>query len=171
MRGLKRIQEEHVDRAVLIVEECEPNKNASGRWSSFDESNYYPFETLNDQEQKMILNKKHYFVVSLVNNEVNDIIKYDGVGVEVYRRTYVIPLLPKLKPESPLYYITEGGAHIGEMIRAYAKEASKDWTPEIVEEMVEKGIKEYKAKTQKLMEKAGVYNSLKKIKQKKYNPI
>lgn len=171
MEGLKRIKEEGVDRVVLAADDCEPNKNATGRWSSFNESDYYPFEILSPREQEMIKKGKHYVVAALVNNDVGGIVKYPKEGVEVYQRTHVAPLLPRLKPESNLNYITQGGVHTKEMIRAYAREVSDEWTAGMIEKRIEDGIKEYNAKTMELMEKAGVYKTLDEMNQREHSPF
>src|SRR3989344_4105745 len=102
--GLAEIQRQGVDRAILKIEECEPASDVTGRWSTFNESNYYPFETLTEGEKENILGEKHYAVTSLVADNVGGVVKYQSPGVEVYQRTRVHPFLPKLKPESNLNY-------------------------------------------------------------------
>lgn len=165
LTGLDEMEKQHVDRIVLTLYESEPSQNARGRWlTAGKDTNYYPFEMLDESEQEMIRDGKHYTVVALVRDNIGDIVKYGDSGVELYQRTHIVPFLPALKPESELNYVTEGGAHTGENLRTFAENASGNgWNQEAIEQRVNAGIREYRATTKRLMEKAGVYESLRRM--------
>ena len=174
LNSLNEMEKQGVDRVILTLYESEPSKNATGRWlTAGKDTNYYPFEMLDETEQRMIKDGKHYTVVALVRNNVGDVVRYaDKGGVEVYNRTHIVPFLPRLKPESELNYVTEGGAHTGENLKQFAESvAGNGWNPEAIEQRVNAGIQEYHTITRKLMEKAGVYDALKKMEQRQFTPL
>ena len=169
VNGLKKMDRQGVDRVVLTMYESEPNQNVRGRWINFgEETRYYPFEMLDETEQGMIRDEKTYTIVSLVRKSVGDIVRYGDRGVSVYHRTHIVPMLPKLKLESELNYITEGGVHMGEKIRQFAESAlGNGWNSESIEQRVRDGIEEYHQVTRRLMEGAGVYDALGRMEQRK----
>ena len=167
--GLDRMETEGVDRVILTLHEAEPrpNPNAS-EWILPEEiPRYYPFEVLEESEQKMILEGKTYVVDSLVRNDVGGFVKYKDKGIERYHRTHGIPVfLQRLKPEANLNYFTEGGMiATGEGgVRKFAEDAAMGgWNPEALERVVDVGIPEYHKVTRRLMESAGVYNALERM--------
>lgn len=162
--GLDEMERQGVDRVVLSVYEGEPDPNAFGAWNSGEDFNYYPFEMLNETEQRMMLDKKHYGVISLVRDNVGVVVAYLGRGIERYDRTRVHPMLPAMKPESNINYFTQGCVYTGNRLKEFAEESAiAGWTPEMIEKRVGIGIQEYHDITQKLMEKAGVYVSLERL--------
>ena len=174
LNGLNEMEKQGINRVVLTLYESEPSQNATGRWlTAGKDTNYYPFEMLDETEQGIIKDGKHYTVVALVRDNVGDIVRYaDKGGVEVYNRTHIVPFLPKLKPESKLNYVTKGGAHTGEKLRQFAESvAGNGWNPDAIEQRVNVGIQEYRAVTRKLMEKAGVYETLKRMEQRQFTPF
>ncbi len=103
INGLNEMGRQSVDRIILTLHESESSKNTTGRWINGDkETNYYPFEMLDETEQEMIMSGKHYTVVALVGSNVGDVVSYTDEGVEVYNRTHGVPFLPRMKPESEL---------------------------------------------------------------------
>ena len=173
MNGLDEMDRQGVDRVVLTLYESEPNQNATGRWlTAGKDTNFYPFEMLDETEQGMIKNGKHYTVVALVRDNVGDVVRYGDKGVEVYNRTHIVPFLPRLKPESELNYVTEGGVHRGDNLKQFAESvAGNGWNPQAIEQRVSAGIQEYHGITRKLMEKAGVYDALQKMEQRQLTPF
>lgn len=174
LNGLNEMERHGVDRVILTLYESEPSQNATGRWlTAGKDTNYYPFEMLDGTEQGMIKDGKHYTVVALVRDNVGDVVRYaDKGGVEVYNRTHIVPFLPKLKPESELNYVTEGGARTGENLKQFAESvAGNGWSSQAIDQRVNAGIQEYHAITRKLMEKAGVYDALKRMEQRQFTPF
>jgi hypothetical protein len=171
MDGLAEMERCGVDRAILTVHKTEPSHDARGRWLSKTDYVYHPFDTLGEAEQGMIAEREHYQVVALVRDNVGGAVRYPDKGVEVYRRTRIVPLLPKLKPESELHYVTDGGAHTGEGIKQFAQSAAESgWNSSDVRRAVEAGIQEYKGITTRLMEKGGVYRALEQMEERRYTP-
>jgi hypothetical protein len=170
VRGLDEMERRGADRVILTVYEDEPSTTMQGKWTPDSKPNtidYYPFEVLGDAEQEMVRGGKHYTVVALVSQKVGGLVEYRDRGVERYRRTRIRPFLPRLRPESNLSFVTEGGVFTGPSIKEFAKSAANDgWTPELIEKRVSLGINEYCAKTKELMEKAGVYAALQEMEQK-----
>ena len=175
INSLDEMDRQEVDRVVLTLYESEPSQNATGRWlTAGNDTNYYPFEMLDETEQGMIKNGKHYTVVALVRDNVGDVMRYadKGGGVEVYNRTHIVPFLSRLKPESELNYVTEGGVHRGDNLKQFAESvAGNGWNPQAIEQRVSAGIQEYHGITRKLMEKAGVYDALQKMEQRQLTPF
>ena len=171
MNSLDEMDRQGVDRVVLTLYESEPSQDTTGRWlTAGKDTNYYLFEMLDETEQGMIKEGKHYTVVALVRDNVGDVVKYEDRGVEVYYRTHIVPFLPRLKPESELNYVTDGGVHTGEGLRQFAESAAEDgWNPEAIEQRVRLGIQEYHDITRKLMEQAGVYDALERMEQREAN--
>ena len=163
MEGLNEMERQHVDRIVLTMYESEPNPNVRGRWINVGkETRYYPFEMLDEAEQTMINEGKTYTVISLVRDNVGNVISYSDRGIEKFHRTHLVPMLPPLVPESQLNYVTEG--FLSNDLEQIAKDAVKSgWTPEAIRQRVQEGIQEYKGITRKLMEKAGVYDALERM--------
>lgn len=96
--------------------------------------------------------------------------KYEDNGVEKIHRTHINPMLPKLKAESPLNYVTESGVFFGEPLKQFAKSVESDgWTPEAIQQRVQAGIEEYHNITSKLMADAGVDRVLERMNQRKYS--
>ncbi|MBS3151122.1 hypothetical protein J4443_01955 [Candidatus Woesearchaeota archaeon] len=168
MNGLDEIDKQGVDRVVLTIYESEPSQNATGRWLTAEkDANYYPFEMLDETEQEMIKDGKTYTVVALVRDNVGEVIRYAGSGVEVYNRTHIVPFLPRLKQESELNYVTEGGIHTGENLEQFTESvADNGWSPEAIEQRVKVGIQEYHKITRELMKQAGVYDALERMEQR-----
>ena len=175
INSLDEMDRQEVDRVVLTLYESEPSQNATGRWlTAGKDTNYYLFEMLDETEQGMIKNGKHYTVVALVRDNVGDVMRYadKGGGVEVYNRTHIVPFLSRLKPESELNYVTKGGAHTGDNLKQFAESvAGNGWNPEAIEQRVNVGIQEYKATTRKLMKQAGVYDALQRMEQRQLTPF
>lgn len=173
IEGLNKMEKQGVDRVVLSVYESEPSQNATGRWLSMNKDiPYYPFEMLDKTEQGMIKGGKNYTVVALVRDNVGDIVRYENKGLEVYQRTHITPFLPKLKFESELNYVTEGGAYTNEKLRQFAENiAGNGWNPGAIEQRVSTGIQEYHEITRELMEKNGVYDVLLKMKKTEDSPF
>ena len=170
--GLSEMERRGADRVVLAVYKSEPNGNASGRWLTSDDTNYYPFEMLDGSEQEMIMDSNHYEVVALVRDDVGNVKKNPGSGVERYHRTRIHPILPALKPECELNYVTGGGVYTGEGLREFSRTAEKSgWTPEMIGEAVEAGIEAYRDKTVELMERGGVHDSLESMEKREYTPL
>ena len=145
--GLDEMEDGSIDRVVLALYESEPSDNSRGRWLTSRDNNYYPFEILSEEEQRMILDKKHYTVVALVRSKVNGFVQYPDRGVEKYQRTRVNPFLPSLKPESTLNYVTEGEIYYGEKLIDYAKIAEESgWTVEAIAKCVDESIQKQKGK-------------------------
>src|SRR3989344_1608105 len=173
-QGLIEMEEKGVDRLVLTLYESKPDDSVRGRWISPEETNYYPSEMLDASEQEMIRNHKHYTIVSLVRANVGEIRTYPDKGLEVFHRTAINPLLPPLKLESNLRYVTKGtGCMIEDDIKTYLEQsgAVDVWAPESIEQTVNAGIQDYKATTKRLMESTGVYDSLKEMEQRQHNPL
>lgn len=169
VNGLNEMGKEGVDRVILTLYESEP-KEVRG-WIKSDRANYYPFEMLDKKEQEMIMGKKHYTVVALVGDMVGNVVKYKDKGVEVSHRTHIIPLLPKLKPESKFNYVTEIVIYTGENLKEFAKSLEgSDWTPKIIEQNFKAGIEEYRAKTTEFMERGGIYQTLERMEKRRYSP-
>ena len=174
MSGLNEMEIQGVDRVVLTLYESKPSQNATGRWlTAGKDTNYHPFETLDETEQGMIKAGKTYTVFALVRDNVGDAVRYADNGVEVYRRTHIVPMLPNLKPESELNYVTEGGVQTGENFKKFVDTVAtgNGWNPEVIEQRVNSGIQEYKVMTRILMEKAGVYDALKRMEQRQLTPF
>ncbi|MBI2548017.1 hypothetical protein HYW21_01575 [Candidatus Woesearchaeota archaeon] len=172
LTGLDEMEGQGVDRVVLSVYETEPSSNATGRWIREDGIAYYPRKTLTPTEQAMIADRKHYQVVALVMDNVGNLVKYPGRGVEVTQRTRVNPFLYRVSEDSPLRYVTECGAHTGENLRSYATiAAANGWTPEGVEQSVREGIQEYHGVTKRLMQSAGVDDVLQQMQQRAATPF
>lgn len=173
VKGIEELRRHHVDLAVLALYESEPSSNATGRWlTAGKDTNYHLFETFGEREQELVRNKKHYERIALARKNIEGVISYPDDGIEVYRRTRINPLLPKLKPESELNYVTEGGIYYGEDIKEFAKTAAKSgWTKATVEKAVRAGMAEYKDITGRLMHDAGVYKTLEQMEKVGYGPF
>jgi len=174
MTGLSEMERQGVDRVVLTLYASEPSQNATGRWlTAGKDTNYYPFDMLDETEQEMIKEGKHYTIVALVRDNVGNVVRYaDNGGIEVYTRTHIVPFLPELKPESELNYATKGGAHTGENLKQFAESVARNgWNPEAIEQRVNAGIQEYHTITRNLMKWAGVYDSLERMEQRQFTPF
>ncbi len=172
-KGLTQMEKEGVDRVILALYESEPDQDVNGKWlTSGKDTCYYPFEMLGGAEQSMILDKKHYTAVALVNENVGNIVRYKNKGIEKYQRTRLNLLMPKLKPESEWNYSNNGGVYTGENLKKFAEWATESgWIPEAIKQVIDEGIQEYHEITKKLMEKAGVYDSLQKMEKRKFSKI
>ncbi|MFC2154443.1 hypothetical protein ACFLRC_03050 [Candidatus Altiarchaeota archaeon] len=160
LKSLEKMKHAGVDRVVISLNEKEPDSNATGKWLSQDETKYYSYEGLCEEEKEMIKQGKSYTLAALVRENVWDQVKYDGPGVEVTNRTKINPLLPQLKAESELNYATNSGVYTGDEIRDFVKGTVKSgWTPELITKAVDGAITDYHATTIGLMEKAGVHES------------
>ncbi len=51
---LEEMRRQGADRVIISLEESEPNPDATGRWLTEEDMNYYPFGVLTEREQKMI---------------------------------------------------------------------------------------------------------------------
>ncbi|MEK6926273.1 MAG: hypothetical protein AABW50_03270 [Nanoarchaeota archaeon] len=170
--GLEEMDKQGVDRSVVDVSECEPDPNAMGRWLNESDFNYYPFGILNDEERNMILGKKSYYSIALVKKNVAGLVNYSEQGVETYRRTHIVPMLPEIKPESNLNYVSNEGVISGDNLRNYAETLSENQiTSQNLRERINNGIQEYKNITSELMEKEGVNERIKEMNERKYTPF
>ncbi|MBI4159495.1 hypothetical protein HY500_04550 [Candidatus Woesearchaeota archaeon] len=174
MDGLSEMERMGVDRLVLALYDSKPDDSVRGRWISPEESCYYPFELLADSEQEIIRDHKHYTIISLVRANVGGVRTYPARGLEIFHRTAVNPFLPRLKPESSLRYVTRDEGYVGEEdLKRYLEEseAVDAWTPTAIEQAVNAGIQEYQTTTKRLMEDAGVHDSLENMEQRQYTPF
>jgi hypothetical protein len=161
LNGLERMKKEGVERAVLSVEDL-PEASPEGT-VILERPNFpYVFEALTDAEQVRILRKEDYGTVALVADIGNDTFENDFI--ELHYRQRGIVLLP-LKPESPLHYATGINNFVGgDRIKEFSGYAvNQKCTREEMQEMIEKGITDYHARTRALMEKAGVYDALRRM--------
>lgn len=172
MNGLEGMSSQEVDRVVLTLNESTPSQNATGRWLTTKDTNYYPFEMLEEVEQDMIRAGKTYTIVALVRADVGNVLTYEDDGVEEFHRTHIVPWLPRMKSESQLNYITEGGIYMGDNLRQFAESAASDgWTSEAIEQAIRRGIHEYHVVTRRLIGQAGVYNSLERMEKRNFTPL
>jgi len=175
VEGLDRMEREYVDRIILTMFESEPRPNPdAGKWVPFGQgSEYYPFETLTEDEQKMIKNGKTYEILSLVTEDVGGVISYPERGIETYHRTHGVPVFfPRVVPESNLNYRTEGGIYSGEKLRDFAENASNQgWTAEGIENTINFSVQEYHKVTERLMESAGVNRAIGRLDQRRNSAL
>lgn len=170
--GLQEMERKGIDRIVLSAYETEPNGNATGRWISTDQTHYYPFEMLDETEQEMIEDSKHYTVIALVRDAVGDVVRYKGAGLEAAQRTHIHPMLPKLHAGSPLNYVTHIQLHTGEDLKEFSKGAAEaGWKPKIISQKIAEGVGEYQAITHALMDAAGVHSALERMERREYTPF
>jgi len=171
--GLKEMESKGIDRITVALGETEKNPNASG-WIEMNQSNYYDYELLDSDEQKMVDEKKTYAVMALVIENPFNAVKYNGKGMENFTRTRVFPLLPTLKPKSNLYYVVSGGFLTGEDLKQYVSEvvkANEDWTPENLKNVLNQNMQEYQEKTkQALRDHTGLQYRLEKMEERKHSP-
>src|SRR3989344_3131294 len=80
VKGLDRIEREGIDRVILFVGEIEP-EDTLARFINANETSYYPFELLLEDEQKMMLDGKHYQVIALVTKKVMGQRVYSARGI------------------------------------------------------------------------------------------
>jgi len=171
VNGLNEMDKQGADRVILAIYESERDDDATGHWMSINR-NYYPFEMLDEREQEMIRDGKHYMVVALVRDNVGNVAKYGDMGVEVAHRTHVFPLLPRLTTEAPFNYVTKSGVYTGEGLKKFAKTAtSNGWNSQAIEQRVQAGIQEYHTITEKLMDNAGLYTALERMEEREYSPF
>jgi len=173
VNGLNEMSKRGANRVILTIYESEPDKNATGRWIDIGkETNYYPFEMLDEQEQEMILGGKHYTVVSLVLDNIDEVIKYPNNDVEQYDRTHIVPFLPVIKEESNLNYVTKGGVYTGENLRQFAEDFEKSgWTEDLVKKRIEAGIQKYNSITKRLIKNSGVYEALERMEERQVSQL
>ena len=174
VQGLGEMDKHGCDRLVLTLYESEPDLGVRGRWISPEETRYYPFEMLGETEQEKIRDHQHYTIVSLVRDNVGNVITYPDNGLEIFQRTAVNPFLPALKDESNLRYVTKRGVYNGkDALMSFLRktEADKRWTPEAIGKCVEEGIKDYDLITKRLMANAGIYSALENMEQREYTPF
>jgi len=168
--GLAEMRKQGVDRVILGVYESPKSDNCplTGRFINANEMAYYPFDTLTPSEQEMILSGRDYRVTALVTKNVGDLVTYPGDGVESYRRRKMFPFLPELNHDSGLNYLTAGGVYTGESLEEFARKVEGcGWTPELIAKRIKAGIQEYNDVTVRLMESAGVHESIKRISERK----
>ena len=144
IHGLNEIDKAEVDRVILTLYESQPAEDATSRWLTIGKDNaYYPFEFLTEPEQKMVLEGKHYTVVSLVRKNVGGFMEYPDRGVELCFRTRINPILSRLNPESNLLYVTKTGIYNGPQIREFADSViDSGWTAEMINQVVTAGIQQ-----------------------------
>jgi hypothetical protein len=172
-KGIATMHAAYVNTITLSVQEATPRSDVAGRWIEMGkETQYYPFTTLDAIEQDMIRTEKTYTRTALVQADVDGMRTYAEAGVEVAHRTRLgHALLPKMKPESELNYVTSVGIHPASNLRAFAREAAQaGWTPELIAQRVQEGIKEYRAKTTELCTAGGVYTALEAMDARTYAP-
>src|SRR3989344_948889 len=170
VKGLDRIEKEGVDRVILSVTEIGPQDNVA-RFIDAEEINYYPFGLLLKDEQRMMLEGKHYQVIALVTEEVMGQKRNKTRGVEVYNRTHFHPFLPYLDKTSNLKYISKGGVYTEENGLANLCQ-ELDWTPELFEKGLLQGINWYNDQTRALMKNhTELQENLKQIQERDCSPI
>ncbi len=157
-----------VGRIILTLYEDKPDNGVNGRWINPEETIYYPFETLTQDEKRMWQGGKTYRVIALVTEGNGNPVSYNGNGIEMYLRTHINPLLSQLVPESQLRYVTKGGAYTNEQnIRELARSGSESgWTEESIQTAFNYGMHQYKEVTKRLMKEAGDYKSLQRMDQR-----
>ena len=172
VKGLDRIEREGIDRVILYVGEIEP-KDTQARFINANETNYYSFELLLEDEQKMMLDGKHYQVIALVTKEVMGQRVYPARGIEVYDRTYFHLYLSALKKSSNLNYISKGYIYTEENgLADLCKTQESGWTPEMFEKGLEQGINWYKDQTRTLINNhKGLQEGLRKTQERDCSPI
>ena len=173
IKGISEMRRRGVDCIVLALYEAKPDENVRGIWiTAGRDTNYYPFEMLSEPEQKMISGRKHYSRIALVLDDVGGVVTYPGEGVEKVHRTRISPFLPYLKPESELNYVTKAGVWTKEKLRDFALDTARNgWTKETVEKAIVDGVQEYHTITKRLIEQAGVDESIARIGQRAYSPF
>jgi regulator of replication initiation timing len=147
--GLEEMRKLGVDRVILTIYETEQSETATGRFLTGGDYNYYPIETLTPDEREFIKEGKTYEVIALVLND-GVCVKYPKDGIEIYKRTRIKPFLPRLKEQSSLNYVTEGGVvdDLSEFAN-YAKESG--WEPDHIRKRIKAGIEEFKYVTHELI--------------------
>jgi hypothetical protein len=152
--------QEGVTRVPLTMhEDTNPPISEFGRFQEFSEFIYYPFGALEPSEQELIDGKKDYIVTSLVQGDIVGTVSYPAPGLEFIRRTRVSgKFLPPMDDRSPLNYLRQSGTFsVGDSLKRYVRDSIPDtWTPDMVCDVIERGIKEYQAITSRLMESSGV---------------
>lgn len=168
--GLEDMKKQGIDIVVLGYFKFEP-ENAGGQFLSAQDCAYYPFELLPEYEQNLLRDEKrepkHYGRFALVTENPLGAVKYGSEGIEVIRRTHIVPFLPKLAPECELNYVTRAGVHSMDNLEHVVAVGEKSgWTPQLVKKAIDDGIQEYHEKTKMLMEQAGVYKALERMEQR-----
>jgi hypothetical protein len=150
------------NRIVINLAEL-PNDKPPGGW--LNTTSYYPDELLNAQEISLMNSEKSYQVVSLVLGEIPEVVKYPDAGFEGIERNRLYPMLPDMKNTSPLYY--QSTPYFFSLDDAVAKFQEVKMGPDELKLNFNRGVQEYKDITKKLFESAGVYDSLKKLEDRK----
>ena len=179
--GLDEMRKKGYQNIVLNVYESETHdesetNNEAKRTGIFIDMNdkkllHYDFEMLTDEEQKLIIDEKSYTLIDLsephifVRTEKNK--DYSERGLEHIERGRMYVLLPRLKPDSELYYMNKTSFFPEKNLKEFSKLAAEQgWTVEELKSDIEKGFNSYRKVTEKLYEEAGVYKSLEKLEKK-----
>ena len=174
VKGIEEMRMHGVDYVVLDFNVREQaDASVCGKFTDLSSTTYYPFEMLTPEEQKLILEGKHYDRLALVLENVGGVITYSEPGIEIYARNRVSWWLPKMDPKSNTNYITEGGVHTDEAMRVLAERAefADKWTPEYVDQKIKAGIHAYRQKTLELMEQGGVHEALRRMDLRQVPPL
>jgi hypothetical protein len=150
---------------ISELSEKEAKENRPTGW--IETTPYYPNEIISPDEIDIMKKEGSYQVASFVNNETSGIRGYDDSCLEVINRIRIHPLLPKMDPTSQLYYITSADALLTLNADTIDMLVETGITADNLKKGFRKGVEEYRAATEKLFEQNGVYDSLKKLDERK----
>ncbi|MGV8171156.1 MAG: hypothetical protein ACP5OA_00510 [Candidatus Woesearchaeota archaeon] len=165
---LSEIKDKGYNRITFNISELsekEAKENRPTGW--MNTTPYYPNEIISPDEIDIMNKEGSYQVASFVNNETPGVRKYDGNCLEIINRIRIYPLLLKMDPTSKIYYSNSADALLNLNDETIDMLAETGMTADDLRKGFRKGVEEYRKATENMFEKEGVYDSLKRLEERK----